>query len=187
MMFLASTASEVKNDSVHVIMPAISNKFIKVNFCVGCMVSRHNSLFQHWTFFNYFNKISMYITHSQDFISLPKLHLESVMLRISCYSVCCSLNNNLLLDLPKVWFLVDSFLVLANFVQSVVRFDYSSQGVSIPLRPWSILARQWLPLEMGARFLPTDPKKEHIYKRSLKKLMQNQLLENVNLLDTAHL
>ena len=120
-------------------------------------------------------------------MALILMHSESVLLRISCYSFCLLLDNNLLPDLPKVWFLVDSFLVLAHFVQFVVRFDYWSQGVSIPLRPWSILARRWLPLEMGARFLPTDPKKEHIYKRSLKKLMQNQLLENVNLLDTAHL
>ena len=39
--------SEVKNDHAHVIMQDICNKFIEVNFCVGCMVSQPNHLLQH--------------------------------------------------------------------------------------------------------------------------------------------
>ena len=38
----ASTTSEVKNDHAHVITQGICNKFIEVNFCVGCMVSQPN-------------------------------------------------------------------------------------------------------------------------------------------------
>ena len=49
MMFLASNSLqnlEVKNDHAHVIMQDICNKFIEVNFFVGCMVSQPNRLFQ---------------------------------------------------------------------------------------------------------------------------------------------
>ena len=38
--------SEVKNDHAHVITQGICNKFIEVNFCVGCMVSQPNRLLQ---------------------------------------------------------------------------------------------------------------------------------------------
>ena len=41
----ASMTSEVKNN--YVITQDICNKFIEVNFCVGCMVSQPNRLFQH--------------------------------------------------------------------------------------------------------------------------------------------
>ena len=44
----ASTTSEVKNDHAHVIRQGICNKFIEVNFCVGCMVWQPNRLFPHW-------------------------------------------------------------------------------------------------------------------------------------------
>jgi hypothetical protein len=37
---------EVKNEHAHVITQGICNKFIEVNFCVGCMVSQPNCLFQ---------------------------------------------------------------------------------------------------------------------------------------------
>ena len=40
---------EVKNDHAHVITQGICNKLIEVNFCVGCMVSQPNGLFQHST------------------------------------------------------------------------------------------------------------------------------------------
>jgi hypothetical protein len=39
--------SEVKNAYAHVITQGICNKFIEVNFCVGCMVSQPNRLFQY--------------------------------------------------------------------------------------------------------------------------------------------
>jgi hypothetical protein len=38
--------SEVKNDRAHVITQGICNKFNKVNFFVGCMVSQPNCPFQ---------------------------------------------------------------------------------------------------------------------------------------------
>ena len=37
----------------YVITQGICNKFIKVKFCVGCMISWPNSLLQHWTFVEY--------------------------------------------------------------------------------------------------------------------------------------
>jgi hypothetical protein len=43
----AFVRSEVKNVYAHVIMQGIFNKFIEVNFCVGCMVSQPNRLFQY--------------------------------------------------------------------------------------------------------------------------------------------
>ena len=52
----ASTTSEVKNDHAHVITQDICNKFIEINFCVGCMVSQPNRLFQHWTTMSLINK-----------------------------------------------------------------------------------------------------------------------------------
>ena len=42
----ASMTSEVKNNYAYVITQYIYNKFIKVKFCVGCMVSPPNRLFQ---------------------------------------------------------------------------------------------------------------------------------------------
>ena len=50
---IATTTSEVKNDHAHVIRQGICNKFIDLNFCVGCMVSQPNRLFQDWTFVKY--------------------------------------------------------------------------------------------------------------------------------------
>ena len=46
---------EVKNSYAHVIMQGIYNKFIEVNFCVGCMVS--HCLFQRPTTMSLINKI----------------------------------------------------------------------------------------------------------------------------------
>ena len=43
----ASMTSEVKTDYAYVITQEICNKLIEVNFCVGCMVSRPNHLYQH--------------------------------------------------------------------------------------------------------------------------------------------
>ena len=40
----ASMTSEVKKTYAYVITQDICNKFIEVNFCVGCMVSRPNRL-----------------------------------------------------------------------------------------------------------------------------------------------
>ena len=42
----ASMTSEVKNNYAYVITQDICNKFIEVNFCVGCMVSQPNRLLQ---------------------------------------------------------------------------------------------------------------------------------------------
>ena len=42
----ASMTSEVKNNYAYVITQYICTKFIEVNFCVGCMVSPPNNLFQ---------------------------------------------------------------------------------------------------------------------------------------------
>ena len=44
---------EVKNKYAYVIMQDICNKFIEVNFFVGCMVSQPNRLFQDWTSLDY--------------------------------------------------------------------------------------------------------------------------------------
>ena len=49
----ASMTSEVKINYAYVITQDICNKFIEVNFCVGCMVWWPNRLFQHWTSFDY--------------------------------------------------------------------------------------------------------------------------------------
>ena len=40
----ASMTSEAKNNYAYVIMQDICNKFIEVNFCVGCTVSQPNCL-----------------------------------------------------------------------------------------------------------------------------------------------
>ena len=40
----ASMTSEVNNNYAYVITQDICNKFIEVNFCVGCMVSQPNRL-----------------------------------------------------------------------------------------------------------------------------------------------
>ena len=53
------TASmEVKNKYAYVITKNICNKFIEVNFFVGCMVSRTNRLLQDSTTMSLINKIS---------------------------------------------------------------------------------------------------------------------------------
>ena len=49
----ASTTLDVKNDHAHVITQDICNQFIEINFCLGCMVSQPNCLFQDWTFVKY--------------------------------------------------------------------------------------------------------------------------------------
>ena len=49
----ASITSEVKNDHVHVIMQDIFNKFIEINFCVGCMASQSNPLFNYLVSYEY--------------------------------------------------------------------------------------------------------------------------------------
>ena len=43
----ASMTSEVKNNYAYYIPQDICNKFIEVNFFVGCMVSRPNRLLHH--------------------------------------------------------------------------------------------------------------------------------------------
>ena len=43
-LLTASMPSEVKNNNAYVITQDICNKFIEVNFCVGCMVSWPNRL-----------------------------------------------------------------------------------------------------------------------------------------------
>ena len=43
----ASMTSEVETNYAYVITQDICNKFIKANFCVGCMVSWPNRLYQH--------------------------------------------------------------------------------------------------------------------------------------------
>ena len=58
----ASTTSEVKNDHSHVITQGICNKFIEVNFCVGCMVSQPNCLFQHSTSGIYWSDLQFRLT-----------------------------------------------------------------------------------------------------------------------------
>ena len=58
----ASTTSEVKNDHAHAITQGICNKFIEVNFCVGCMVSQPNCLFQRSTTMSLINKIHIIFT-----------------------------------------------------------------------------------------------------------------------------
>ena len=48
---------EVKDKYAYVIMQEICNKFIEVNFFVGCMVSQPNRLLQDWTTMSLINKI----------------------------------------------------------------------------------------------------------------------------------
>ena len=43
----ASMTAEVKSNYAYVITHDICNKVIEVNFCVGCMVSPPNCLYQH--------------------------------------------------------------------------------------------------------------------------------------------
>ena len=54
---IASMTSEVKNNYAYVITQDICNKFIEVNFFVGCMVSRSNCLLQCLTNMSLINKI----------------------------------------------------------------------------------------------------------------------------------
>ena len=54
----ASMTSEVKNNYAYVITQYICNKFIEVNFCVGCMVSQPYCLFQRLTTMSLINKIT---------------------------------------------------------------------------------------------------------------------------------
>ena len=54
----ASIPSEVKNDHAHVITQDICNKFSEINFCVGCMVSQPNCLFQDSTTISLINQIT---------------------------------------------------------------------------------------------------------------------------------
>ena len=49
--------SEVKNNYAYVITQDICNKFIEVNFCVGCMVSQPNRLLQRSTTMSLINKM----------------------------------------------------------------------------------------------------------------------------------
>jgi hypothetical protein len=56
----ASMTSEVKNNYAYVITLDICNKFIEVNFCVGCMVSEPNHLLQRSTTMSLINKMSLY-------------------------------------------------------------------------------------------------------------------------------
>ena len=53
----ASMTTEVKNN--YVITQDICNKFIEVNFCVGCMVSQPNHLLQHSTTVSLIDKIEL--------------------------------------------------------------------------------------------------------------------------------
>ena len=46
---IASITPEVKNDHAYVITQGICNKFIEANFCLGCLVSQPNHLFQYLT------------------------------------------------------------------------------------------------------------------------------------------
>ena len=58
--FWPLTASEVKNNYAYVITQDICNKFIEVNFCVGCMVSPPNRLLQDSTTMSLINKIFLW-------------------------------------------------------------------------------------------------------------------------------
>jgi hypothetical protein len=55
----ASMTSEVKKNYAYVITQDICNKFIEVNFCVGCMVSQPNHLLQHSTTVSLIDKIEL--------------------------------------------------------------------------------------------------------------------------------
>jgi hypothetical protein len=52
---------EVKNKYAYVIKQGICNKFIEVNFFVGCMVSQPNRLLQRSTTMSLINKIELLI------------------------------------------------------------------------------------------------------------------------------
>ena len=56
---IASMTSEVKNNYAYVIVQDICNKFIEVNFCVGCMVSEPNPLLQRLTTMSLINKFDI--------------------------------------------------------------------------------------------------------------------------------
>jgi hypothetical protein len=55
----ATMTSEVKNNYAYVITQDICNKFIEVNFCMGCMVSQPNRLLQHLTTVSLIDKIEL--------------------------------------------------------------------------------------------------------------------------------
>ena len=54
----ASMTSKIKINYACVISQDICNKFIEVNFCVGCMVSEPNHLLQRLTTMSLINKIA---------------------------------------------------------------------------------------------------------------------------------
>jgi hypothetical protein len=56
----ASTTLEVKINYAYVITQGICNKFIEVNLCVGCMVSRPNRLLQNSTTMSLINKMILH-------------------------------------------------------------------------------------------------------------------------------
>ena len=58
--------SEVKNNYAYNILQDICNKFIEVNFCVGCMVSEPNRLLQRSTTVSLIDKIIWIITITQE-------------------------------------------------------------------------------------------------------------------------
>ena len=59
----AFMTSEVKNNYAYVITQDICNKFIEVNFCVGCMVSEPNRLLQRSTTMSLISKIITMFPH----------------------------------------------------------------------------------------------------------------------------
>ena len=64
----ASMTTEVKNNYAYVITQDICNKFIEVNFCVGCMVSRPNPLLQRSTTMSLINKMNNKLFNLDDLV-----------------------------------------------------------------------------------------------------------------------
>ena len=93
-----SMTSEVKNDHAHVITQDICNKFIEIYFCVGCMVSQPNGLFQHLTSMSLINKkiswfqslrlldspscSQLYVCKMESHQKTAKLHVKESLLTI---------------------------------------------------------------------------------------------------------
>ena len=114
----ASTTSEVKNDHAHVITQDISNKFIEINFWVGCMVSQPNRLFQCLTTMSLINKILFSKM-------VPNFWRLCLFTKLATWHSILSINIDVLNRNPNF------------YLTSSIIFNQSNNRISI----WSLLSR----------------------------------------------
>ena len=102
----ASMTSEVKNNYAYVVTQDICNKFIEVNFCVGCMVSKPNRLLQRWTIMALINKIMKGVhqnLHSIDSLIYRQETGQALEHTKGCQSIKMFFRTSLCLGLPD-WY-----------------------------------------------------------------------------------